>query len=91
MRYGISESKASSTASSRRQLITSLRAHLSMGLMTPRGSARAAGPLLLLLVSVLLTSSAHAQVRVMNWNVARLNGDPVAIEEVFAAAAAEPG
>ena len=60
-----------------------------MGLMTPLGTARAAGPLLLLLVSVLLTASAHAQVRVMNWNVARLNGDPVAIEEVFAAAAAD--
>ncbi len=47
------------------------------------------GPLMLLLVSVLLTASASAQVRVMNWNVARLNGDPVAIQDVFAAAAAD--
>ena len=53
-------------------------------------STRAAsGRLLILLVSALLTASAHAQVRVMNWNVARLNGDPVAIEDVFAAAAAD--
>ena len=44
---------------------------------------------MLLLVSVLLTASASAQVRVMNWNVARLNGDPVAIEDVFAASAAD--
>ncbi len=31
-----------------------------------------------------IASVAAAQVRVVNWNLARLNGDPVAIEEVLA-------
>ncbi len=34
-------------------------------------------------------TTVHAQVRVMNWNVAKLIGDPVAVEDVFAAAAAD--
>ncbi len=34
-----------------------------------------------------LATSASAQVRVVNWNVARLNGDPQSIEAVFAAIA----
>lgn len=45
----------------------------------------------LLVTSVLvvagLASSTMAQVRVVNWNIARLNGDPQAIEEVFVALA----
>jgi endonuclease/exonuclease/phosphatase family metal-dependent hydrolase len=53
------------------------------------GIRRPAGQRLVLLVAALLTASAHAQVRVMNWNVAKLNGDPVAVEDVFAAAAAD--
>ena len=34
-----------------------------------------------------LSSAAHAQLRVVNWNVAKLAGDPVAVENVFAAIA----
>ena len=34
-----------------------------------------------------LAASAVAQVRMVNWNIARLNGDPQAIEEVFVAMA----
>ena len=35
-------------------------------------------------LSAAIASTAAAQVRVVNWNLARLNGDPVAIEEVLA-------
>lgn len=34
-----------------------------------------------------LSCTAHAQLRVVNWNVAKLAGDPVAVENVFAAIA----
>lgn len=41
-------------------------------------------------VSVLLiTAPGHAQFRVASWNVARLNGDPTAIQDVFEAIAAD--
>jgi hypothetical protein len=46
-------------------------------------------PTLAVSVAAILSTSADAQIRVMNWNVAKLVGDPVAIEDVFAAAAAD--
>ena len=39
--------------------------------------------------TVLVAGSSFAQVRVMSWNVARLGGDPSAVEAVFAAAASD--
>jgi len=50
---------------------------------------RLAVPTIVASVAAALSVSADAQIRVMNWNVARLAGDPVAIEDVFAAAAAD--
>ncbi len=46
-------------------------------------------PTLAVSMTAMLSSEVEAQVRVMNWNVAKLVGDPVAVEDVFAAAAAD--
>ena len=37
-------------------------------------------------VAITWASFAHAQVRVVNWNLAELRGDPAAIEQVIDAA-----
>ncbi len=41
------------------------------------------------ILMALVATTASAQVRVMSWNVARLGGDPAAVEAVFAAAATD--
>ena len=56
--------------------------------ISPR-QIRLALPALAAVMACAIPASATAQVRVMNWNVAKLVGDPVAVEDVFAAAAAD--